>query len=110
MKTRNEDNVNQRLIDDAVKNLIEMKLNQRKKEGDTKFFVAGSEHWLKFKIWKVEQEWNEKQADEAKTASRLDTADHSNNQEEAVQKTTKLNKGEESSMGTAMGWRPLTTP
>ena len=63
MKARNEDNVNQQLIDDVVKDLIEMKLKLRKKEGDTKGFVAGSKHWLKFKIWKVEQEWNKKQAD-----------------------------------------------
>ena len=40
-----------------VKELIEMELKQRKKDGDTEGFEAGSEHWLKFNIWKVEQDW-----------------------------------------------------
>ena len=30
-----------------VKELIEMELKQRKKDGDTEGFEAGSEHWLK---------------------------------------------------------------
>ena len=46
-ETENERKVNQWLIDDAVKDLIEMELNQRKKEGDVEGFEAGSDHWLK---------------------------------------------------------------
>ena len=44
-------------MDKVVKELIEMELKQREQEGDTEGFEAGSEHWLKFKIWKVEQDW-----------------------------------------------------
>ena len=56
-KARDEETINQWVIDDVVKELIEMELKQREKEGDTEGFEAGSEHWLKFNIWKVEQDW-----------------------------------------------------
>ena len=36
--TENEKKVNQWLIDDVVKDLVEMELNQRKKEGDEEGF------------------------------------------------------------------------
>ena len=68
-KARNEEIANQLLIDDVVKELIEMELKQRKKKGDTEGFEAGMEHWLKFNIWKVEEEWKEKKASEAKKAT-----------------------------------------
>ena len=45
-KARNEETTNQWLIDDVVKELIEMELKQREKEGETEGFEAGSEHWL----------------------------------------------------------------
>ena len=47
-KVRNEEIANQWLIDDVVKELIEMGLKQIEKEVDTEGFEAGSEHWLKF--------------------------------------------------------------
>ena len=34
-----------------------MELNHRKKEGDVEGLEAGLDHWQKFQIWKVEQEW-----------------------------------------------------
>ena len=34
-----------------------MELKQREKEGDMEGFEAGLEHWLKFNIWKVDQDW-----------------------------------------------------
>ena len=77
-KARNEDIVNKWLFYDAVEDLIEMELENRRKEGDTEGFEEGSEYWLKFKIWKLEQDWNEKQADEAKTKSKAGAADDSN--------------------------------
>ena len=43
------------MIDDVVEDLVKMELKQRDKEGDTEGFEAGSNHWLKFKIWQVEQ-------------------------------------------------------
>ena len=46
-ETENERKVNQWLIDDAMKDIIEMELNQRKKEEDVEGFEAGSDHWLK---------------------------------------------------------------
>ena len=46
-KVRNEEIANQWLIDDVVKELIEMELKQREKEVDTEGFEAGSEDWLK---------------------------------------------------------------
>ena len=61
----------------------------------------------------MEQEWKEKKADEAKKERKLDTADHSNKQEELEQKATKPNKGEESSMenlGGSEGWGLYPNP
>ena len=61
----------------------------------------------------MEQEWKEKKADEAKKARKLDTADHSNKQEEVEQKATTPNKGDESSMedlGGSEGVGALTKP
>ena len=55
-KTENERRVNQWLTDDAVNDLIGMKLKQREKEGDIEGFEAGSDHSKKPKNWKVEQE------------------------------------------------------
>ena len=98
MKACNEDIVNQWLIDDALKDLIEMELKNRKQKGDTEGFEKGSEYWLKFKIGKIEQDWIEKGAGEAKTKGKRGGADNSNNLEEELQKTTKQNKGEENSM------------
>ena len=46
-QARNEEIANQWLIDDVVKELIEMELKQREKEVDTEGFEAGSEDWLK---------------------------------------------------------------
>ena len=46
----------QMVIDEAVKALVEMELKQRKKEGDLEGYEAGSEYWLKFNIWKTEQD------------------------------------------------------
>ena len=63
--------VNQWLIDDAVKDLIEIELKQREKEGVVEGFEAGSNHWLKFKIRKLEEEWKEEQAEAAKTSSNI---------------------------------------
>ena len=45
------------VIDEAVKALVEMELIQRKKEGDLEGYEEGSEYWLKFNIWKTEQDW-----------------------------------------------------
>ena len=47
-QARNEEIANQWLIDDVVKELIEMGLKQIEKGVDTEGFEAGSEHWLKF--------------------------------------------------------------
>ena len=63
--TENERKVNQWLIDGVVKDLVEKELCQRKKEGDEEGFEACSIHWLKFKIWKVEQDWKEEHAEAA---------------------------------------------
>ena len=46
----------QMVIDEAVKALVEMELIQRKKEGDLEGYEEGSEYWLKFNIWKTEQD------------------------------------------------------
>ena len=52
-KACNEKIVKKWLIDDAVGDLIEMELKNRKKEEDTKGFEEGSEYWLnsKFGNW-----------------------------------------------------------
>ena len=81
--TENEKKVNQWLIDDVVKDLVEMELNQRKKEGDEEGFEEGSLHWLKFKIWKVEQEWKEEQAEAAKTSNNMRVAEKDKQRERA---------------------------
>ena len=47
----------QMVIDEAVKALVEMKLIQRKKEGNLEGYEEGSEYWLKFNILKTEQDW-----------------------------------------------------
>ena len=73
--TENERKINQWLIDDVVKDLVEMELNHRKKEGYEEGFEAGSNHWLKFKIWKVEREWEEEQAEAAQTSNKMSNAD-----------------------------------
>ena len=44
------------VIDEAVKALVEMELIQRKKEGDLEGYEEGLEYWLKFNIWKTEQD------------------------------------------------------
>ena len=44
-------------IDEAVKALVEMELIQRKKDRDLEGYEEGSEYWLKFNIWKTEQDW-----------------------------------------------------
>ena len=95
-KAKNEEIKKQLVIDDVVKELIEMELKQRKKDGDTEGFEAGSEHWLKFNIWKVEQDWRKQKDNEAKKESTLETADYFN-KPELEKKATKQNKGEEHS-------------
>ena len=67
-----------------------MKLKNRQKEGDTKGFEEGSEYWLKIKIWKLEQDWNEQQANEANTKSKVGAANNSNNLEDELLKTMNL--------------------
>ena len=52
------------------------------------------------KIWKLEQDWNEQQADKAKTKSEAGAADNSNNLEDELLKTTIHNKEMETSMET----------
>ena len=47
----------QMVIDEAFKELIEMELKQKKKEGDWEGYDEGSANWLKFNIWKTEQDW-----------------------------------------------------
>jgi hypothetical protein len=47
----------QMVIDEAVKALVEMKLIQRKKEGNLEGYEEGSEYWLKFNNLKTEQDW-----------------------------------------------------
>ena len=49
-KARNEYIVNKWLIDAVVGDLIEMELNNRKKEEDTQGFEEGSEYWLNSKF------------------------------------------------------------
>ena len=98
--TENEKKVNQWLIDDVVKDLVEMELNQRKKEGDEEGFKEGSLHWLKLKIWKVEQECKEEQAEAAKTSNNMRVAEKDKQRERAdkanimkeLAKTTTQNK------------------
>ena len=46
----------QMVIDEAVKALVEMEFIQRKNEGDLEGYEEGSEYWLKFNIWKTEQD------------------------------------------------------
>ena len=46
----------QMVINEAVKALVEMELIQRKKEGDFEGYEEGLEYWLKFNIWKTEQD------------------------------------------------------
>ena len=46
----------QMVIDEAVKALVEMELIQRKNGGDLEGYEEGSEYWLKFNIWKTEQD------------------------------------------------------
>ena len=48
--TENERKVNQWLIDDAIKDLIEMELNQRKKERYVEGFELGLDPWQTFQI------------------------------------------------------------
>ena len=75
--TKNSDSMLVFLIR-VIQPLIEMKLKQRKKDGDTEGFEAGSEHWLKLNIWKVEQDWRKQKDNEAKKESTLETADFFN--------------------------------
>ena len=46
----------QMVIDEAVKALVEMEFIQRKNEWDLEGYEEGSEYWLKFNIWKTEQD------------------------------------------------------
>ena len=46
----------QMVIDEAVKALVEMEFIQRKNEGDLEGYEEGLEYWLKFNIWKMEQD------------------------------------------------------
>ena len=56
-ETEDQKKRDQDMIDDVVEELAKMELSQREKKGDDEGFEQLSEHWLKFKIWKVEQEW-----------------------------------------------------
>ena len=58
-----------------------MELIQRKKEGNLEGYEEGSEYWLKFNIWKTEQDWKIQKEHEAKTKSTLAPADKLNNSE-----------------------------
>ena len=103
--TENEKKVNRWLIDDVVKDLIEMELDNSKKEGVEEGFEEGSLHWLKFKIWKVEQDWKEEQAGAAETSNKMRGADKDKPRERADKsnimkesgKATKQNKQMENS-------------
>ena len=53
-ETEDQKNIDQWMIDDVVEELAKMELSQREKEGDDEGFEQKSDHWLKFKIWKVE--------------------------------------------------------
>ena len=44
-------------IEDVVEDMAKLEVNKREVKGDEKGFEQLSDHWLKFKIWKVEQEW-----------------------------------------------------
>ena len=44
-------------IDEVVEQLAKMEIKERKDEGDKESHEQLSNHWLKFKIWKFEQEW-----------------------------------------------------
>ena len=58
-----------------VKDLVEMELDNRKKDGDEEGLEEGSLHWLKFKIWKLENDWKEELAEAAKTSNKMRNAD-----------------------------------
>ena len=79
------------MIDDVVKELTEMELNQRKKEGDEEGFEKSSHHWLKFNIWKVEQELEAEKAEAAQTSNNMNVADK-NKPRERTRKANKLKK------------------
>ena len=66
-------------------------MNQRKKNGDVEGFEADLNHWLKFKIWKVEREWEEEQAKAAKTSNKMRNA-HKCKQRERLDKSNIENK------------------
>ena len=66
-------------------------MNQRKKKGDVEGFEAGLNHWLKFKIWKVERELEEEQAKAAKTSNKMRNA-HKCKQRERLDKSNIENK------------------
>ena len=46
-----------RVKEDALEQLANFELEQRKKEGDEEGFEKLSNYWLKFKINQVEEEW-----------------------------------------------------
>ena len=79
------------LIDYVVKDLVEIELNQRKKEGDEEGFEEGSLCWLKFNIWKVEQEWKVEKAGAAQKSNNINAADE-NKLRERANKANKLKK------------------
>ena len=62
-----------------------------------------------FKIWKLEQDRNEQQADEAKTKGEAGAADNSNNLEDELLKITIHNKEMETFMETLGGSRGVST-
>ena len=104
-ETEDQKKIDQWMIDNVVEELEKMELSQREKEGDDEGFEHMSDHWLKFTIWKVEQEWAGEKFNEAQKSHGMSGADASRPREEADkadrveerQKTTKHNKQTENS-------------
>ena len=65
--------------DKTVKNMMNMKINQRKDEGDMESFKRGSKYRLEFNIWKTERKWELQKMHEAKSSPAA--ADKKNNTE-----------------------------
>ena len=55
-------------------------------------YEEGSEYWLKFNIWKTEQDWIKQKEHEAKTESSFKPADKLNNPELQKEATIQTKK------------------
>ena len=80
-------------IDEVVEQMAKMEIKQRKDEGDEESHEQLSNHWLKFKIWKVEEEWQAAKFNEFQASYRMG-ADTSKPREpaEKVQKENEQQK------------------